>query len=210
MDETKPDLQEQQETQASSPSDGVGNDWLPGTNLLGEYVIKAFLGKGGMEKVYLVTPYKYENLLFAVKTLHVSALASFDHRRMFINELRTWIDLPEHPNITAFRFFRTIHDRLAIFSEYVNGGSLQDWIENSGIADTGSALDISIQFAEGLHTAHEHGVIHQDVKPGNVLMTKDGIAKITDFGLARESHERAVWWRNWIPAQAVTSLPAQV
>src|SRR5207248_5828966 len=78
-----------------------------------------------------------------------------------------------------------------LFMDLVEGGSLQDWIDSGKLYEGGAEaaleriLDVAIQFAWGLHHAHEQGLIHQDVKPANVLMTADGIAKVTDFGLAK-------------------------
>ncbi|GHO61599.1 hypothetical protein KSC_004910 [Ktedonobacter sp. SOSP1-52] len=78
-----------------------------------------------------------------------------------------------------------------IFAEYVAGGSLADWIGSRRLYEEGQRqalermLDIAIQFAWGLHTAHEQGLVHQDIKPANVLLTSQGIAKVTDFGLAK-------------------------
>src|SRR6266851_2154727 len=78
-----------------------------------------------------------------------------------------------------------------VFAEYVEGGSLKDWIDSGKLYEGGAEqareriLDIAIQFAWGLHYAHEQGLIHQDVKPANVMMTPDGTAKVSDVGLAR-------------------------
>ncbi|MBN1356895.1 serine/threonine protein kinase [bacterium] len=166
-----------------------GNDdyrigWQPGKILLGEYVVERMLGQGGMGSVYLARSRYYKDKLFAVKTLLASSLNDEKRRKEFLRELRTWIDLPRNPNLTACLFFRTVEDRLAIFAEYIPGGSLRKWIADGRFTDLESILDVAIQFAWGLHTAHIHGVVHQDVKPGNALMTEDGILKVTDFGLA--------------------------
>lgn len=78
-----------------------------------------------------------------------------------------------------------------VFAECVLGGSLKDWIDDRRLYHGGPEealkriLDIAIQFAWGLHYAHEQGLVHQDVKPANVMMTPIGIAKVSDFGLAK-------------------------
>jgi tetratricopeptide (TPR) repeat protein len=160
------------------------SQWVPGQTLLADYVIERELGEGGMGKVYLVKS-KSTGQRFAVKTILTSKLGDETSRRNFLAELQTWIDLPEHPHLTACRFFRTVGDQVAIFAEYVEGGTLAGWIEDRKLTRLEQILDVTIQFAWGLHAAHELGLVHQDVKPGNVLMTAGGVAKVTDFGLAR-------------------------
>jgi serine/threonine protein kinase len=155
--------------------------WEPGQLLLDDFEVQHVLGQGGMGKVYLVRS-QTTAMEFAVK----HALIRDDNSRQnFLSELQTWIDLPEHPHIAACRFFRTIGDEIAIFAEYISGGTLADWIRDRRLTTLEQILDVAIQFAWGLQALHEHGLIHQDVKPGNLLMTPDGIAKVTDFGLAR-------------------------
>ncbi len=100
-------------------------------------------------------------------------------------ELQTWLDLPEHPNLTACRFLRTIGDEVAIFAEFVEGGSLVSWIKQRRSMKLEQILDVAIQSAWALHMIHELGLVHQDVKPGNMLMTPEGVVKLTDFGTAR-------------------------
>jgi len=158
--------------------------WEIGQTLLNEYTVEKYLGEGGMGTVYLMVQREMDNQRFAVKTLLASALKDDQRRKLFLQELRTWMDLPEYLHLTTFCFFRTIEDRLAIFAEYVDGSSLKEWIRDRKILKIEQILDIAIQFAWGLQEAHNHNIIHQDVKPANVLMTKEGIVKITDFGLA--------------------------
>lgn len=157
------------------------SDWAVGQELLGDYVVEGVLGQGGMGRVYLVHSRSHGNQ-FALKR---ALLKRESDRKNFLTELQTWIDLPEHPNLTACRFFRSLDDEILIFAEYVAGGTLQSWIHDRKLLTLDQILDVAIQFAWGLHMAHERGLIHQDVKPGNVLMTPDGVVKISDFGLAR-------------------------
>ena len=159
-------------------------DWKIGSEILDTYKVEKILGRGGMGIVYLVRKTQ-DDEPFAVKTLHKHKLQKFERKRMFLQELRTWIDLPVHPNLVECCFFRTIGDRMAIFSEYVPGESLNQMIQTDLIGETEKIIDIAIQIAWGLHTAHSHGVIHQDIKPANILIHDDGTAKITDFGLSR-------------------------
>ncbi len=154
--------------------------------LLNEFEVEKELGRGGMGKVWLVRS-RTTGRHFAVKEVIVKDDA---HRRAFLAELQTWIDLPEHPNILACRFFRTVGDEIFIFADYIEGGSLADWIAQGRLVSIEQKLDVAIQFARGLHAIHEHGLIHQDVKPGNVLMSKDGTPKVADFGLARVRQRR--------------------
>ena len=161
-------------------------NWRIGQAILDEYMIERELGRGGMGRVWLVKS-ESTGRRFAVKQ---ALIRDEKHRKAFLNELQTWIDLPEHPNIVPCRFFRTVGDEIVIFADYIEGGTLADWISKGKLSSLEQALDVAIQFAWGLHAIHERGLIHQDVKPGNVLMTPDGVPMVTDFGLAR-SRQRA-------------------
>jgi serine/threonine protein kinase/tetratricopeptide (TPR) repeat protein len=155
--------------------------WGAGDTILDEYAVEKELGRGGMGRVWLVKS-QSTGRRFAVK----QALIRDDkHRKAFLTELQTWVDLPEHPNIVPCRFFRTVGDEIVIFADYVEGGSLADWIGKGKLTGLEQILDVAIQFAWGLHAIHERGLIHQDVKPGNVIMTGDGVPMVTDFGLTR-------------------------
>ena len=169
-------------------------EWPIGETILADFMVERLLGEGGMGKVYLLKS-KTTRMRFAVK--RAKGLKEVD-RRNFLTELQTWIDLPEHPNLVPCRFFRTVGDELLIFAEYVDGGSLKDWIDSGKLYEGGKdkalarILDTAIQFAWGLHCVHELGVVHQDVKPANLMMSSDsrvavqGLkAKVSDFGLAR-------------------------
>jgi tetratricopeptide (TPR) repeat protein len=162
----------------------ISRDWFPGKSILGAFVIERILGEGGMGTVFLVRRIA-DGHFFAVKTLLRNMMDDPMHKQLFIRELQTWIDLPEHPHLTACRFFRTVDDRIAIFAEYVDGGSLADWIRDRKSRCLETILSIAIQMAWGLDAAHQFGLIHRDVKPHNVLLTRDSLVKITDFGLSR-------------------------
>lgn len=169
-------------------------DWALGQVVLDDFVVERELGEGGMGKVYLLKS-RSTGMCFAVK--RAKGLSEGD-RRNFLAELQTWIDLPEHANLVPCRFFRTVGDEVLIFAEYVDGGSLKDWIDSRKLYEGGETksleriLDTAIQFAWGLYCVHELGLVHQDVKPANVMMEADaktavqGLrARVTDYGLAR-------------------------
>jgi serine/threonine protein kinase/tetratricopeptide (TPR) repeat protein len=162
-----------------------GNDstiWTKGQSILGEYTVEGVLGEGGMGTVYLLVRSHFTGQRFAVKK---TKFRDETIQRNFLRELQLWLDLPEHPHLVACRFFRTIDEELAIFAEYVEGGALTKWIAERGLKELPHILDVAIQFAWGLHALHEQGLVHQDVKPSNVLLTGEGLAKVSDFGLAR-------------------------
>ena len=155
--------------------------WADGQVIANEFVVEGKLGQGGMGIVYLVGS-QSTGRQFAVKRVPVQNEAK---RHDFLTELVTWQNLPEHPFLAPCRFFRLIGDDVAIFTDYVDAGTLADWITDGRLTSFPEMMDVAIQFAWGLHVAHEAGFIHRDVKPGNALMTVDGQLKVADFGLAQ-------------------------
>ena len=158
--------------------------WRKGDILDGEYEVESVLGRGGMGRVYALRRI-FDGKLYAGKVLRNCLADNELSQRLFLRELRLWWDLPDHPNLVSCRFFRTLEGRLVIFSELVSGGSLKkklsDGFEGGGI----QVLDLAVQMAVGLQAAHDCRLVHGDVKPGNMLVTPDGTAKVTDFGLSR-------------------------
>jgi len=154
--------------------------------LLGEFAVQRMLGHGGSGDVALVQSIRTGER-YAAKRLRVADLAG---QQRFITEAQRWLALPEHPNVNACRFIRTVNSGLVVFSEYVEGGSLAERIasrslyEGEQIDVMTRLVDIAVQVIWGLEAALEGGLLHLDVKPSNVLLTADGIAKITDFGMA--------------------------
>ena len=126
--------------------------WKAGKVLFLDYVVEELLGMGGSSIVY-----KVRNTLsddrFALKVPKFSLSQDPRKNRLFFREIRTWIDLPDHPNLTACRFIRTMDDRMVIFAEYVDGGSLRDWIGLQQLLQIDEILDVAIQIAWGLETA---------------------------------------------------------
>lgn len=152
----------------------VGSELLPG------YVIERELGRGGMGAVLLVR-YAPTAKKYAVKT----AIFSNNHtRRQFMEEIERWNALPLNPHWVRCFFVREIGTRVHVFAEYVAGGSLHSWIRNGLLQTTLEILNASTQLAFGLAALHAHGLVHQDVKPGNVLVDAQGMVKLADFGIS--------------------------
>ena len=114
-----------------------------------------------------------------------------EKKARFTAECENWINLGLHPNIVSCYYVREIGGVPAIFSEWMDAGSLSDRIMDGSVS-LGTEeeiqqriLDIAIQSARGLRYSHEKGLIHQDMKPANLLLTKEWDAKIADFGLAQ-------------------------
>lgn len=154
------------------------------------YEVVGVLGEGGMGKVYKVR-HRGWNVELAVKSARPEILARPGGADSFEREAEVWVKLGLHPHVASCYYVRRIAGVPRIFTEYVAGGSLAEWIHNRTLYAGGPQpalariLDVAIQFAWGLHFAHEQGLIHQDVKPANVLLTPDGLVKVTDFGLAK-------------------------
>jgi serine/threonine protein kinase len=165
-------------------------EWATGDVILDLYEISGILGKGGMGKVYKVHHREW-NVDLAVKSPLPHLFADKNAVENFAREAETWVNLGLYPHIVSCYYVRTIGGIPRVFAEYVTGGSLKEWIKSRKLYAGSQTLaierllDIAIQFAWGLHFAHEQGLIHQDVKPANVMLTPDGIAKVTDFGLAK-------------------------
>ena len=163
-----------------------------GDELLETYRVESEPIHGGMGSVWRVHHGGW-NADLAMKRPQPRFFAEGSQRRKaeFVAECEHWINLGLHPNIVSCYYVRDIGGVPTIFSEWMDGGSLKDAIRSGrlyeGAEDEVQAriLDIAIQTARGLQYSHEQGLIHQDVKPGNILLTGDWEAKVADFGLAK-------------------------
>lgn len=167
----------------------VAEKWEIGDIILNLYRVEAKF-EGGMGTVYKVYHQGWGQLL-AVKSPKLEKLAQAGGTEVFINEAETWVNLGLHPHIVYCYYVRTLGNVPRVFSEFITGCDLSKAISdrtlyNGDNSETlGRIIDIGIQFAWGLAYAHEQSLIHQDVKPSNVMLDEDGVVKVTDFGLAR-------------------------
>ncbi|MDR2401677.1 MAG: protein kinase [Deferribacteraceae bacterium] len=145
--------------------------------------------EGGMGRVWRVRHTGW-NIDLALKRPRAELFQDERQKTSFTHECEAWIDLGLHPHIVSCYYVREIGGVPSIFSEWMDGGSLKHWIRDGRLYDgdekavLARVLDIAIQFERGLDYAHKHGLIHQDVKPDNLLLTSDGEAKVADFGIA--------------------------
>jgi WD40 repeat protein/serine/threonine protein kinase len=159
-------------------------EWQVGDVLLDLYAVEGVLGEGGMGRVYKVRHRGWEMDL-AAKVPRPAVLEVEGGADLFEREAETWVNLGLHPHTVTCFYVRRLGGIPVVFAEFVDGGSMHDRIRARKLASVDEMLDVSIQFAWGLHYAHEQGLVHLDVKPANVMITSDGVAKVTDFGLAR-------------------------
>jgi predicted Ser/Thr protein kinase len=147
------------------------------------YELEELVGTGGMSSVYRA----HDRLLerdVALKVLHQQYVADTDYVERFRREARSVAQL-SHPNIVTVIDRGEQDGRQFIVFEYINGENLKALVEREGPLPEQDAVRLALQIARALGFAHEHGLVHRDVKPQNVLLNGDGQAKVTDFGIAR-------------------------
>ena len=155
-----------------------------GDVILDTYEVKD-VKSGGMGNVYIVQDSREQQML-AIKAPNQMMLSHPDFFARVLREADAWTDLGVHPHIAFCYYIQKIDAIPHIFIEYVDGGNLEEWIAGLRCDDLKVSLDMAIQFCHGMEHAHQHGLIHRDIKPRNILVTKEGILKITDFGIARK------------------------
>jgi tRNA A-37 threonylcarbamoyl transferase component Bud32 len=146
---------------------------------LGSYIIERLIGAGGQAEVYLARDVTLRRLA-AVKALRPMTDRM---REQVLAEARVVATL-DHPNVVRVYHVEVKDSICYMAMEYVEGGNLHRKMRRMGNLSPEEALEIVIQAADALHHAHQRGVIHRDIKPQNLLLTKDGALKLADFGLA--------------------------
>ncbi len=161
-----------------------------GEQQLGGFELHEPIGRGGMGVVYRATQ-RSLNRTVAVKVLPLAAVLDPRQLTRFQHEAEAAASL-QHPHIVpvyAVGCERGVH---FYAMQYVHGESLDQWIAARNSSDWRSAVRMAADIADGLHAAHELGIVHRDIKPSNLLLDRSGKAWITDFGLARIQTETAV------------------
>ena len=152
------------------------------------YEILEILGEGGMAFVYKARDTQLERLV-AIKTLKPNYVNQETFVERFKREAKTAANL-NHPNIVQI-FDWGIEDEPFFVMEYIEGNTLTSIIAKNRTISLSDILFIGAQVSSGLHAAHEKGLVHRDIKPGNIMITPDGKVKVTDFGIVSLQNEES-------------------
>ena len=185
------------ETMDSSSSTTSGDASRPRSNPnawvgrhIGKYEITKVLGVGGMGVVLMGHDISIERDV-AIKVLPAELSANQQALNRFLAEAKSAGKL-NHPNaVTIYEIAQDGNDHFLVM-EVVAGGSTEDQIEKSGAYSVSEATRIVIEACRGLAAAHKAGLVHRDIKPGNLLLTEDGTVKVSDFGLAKRTQNQAL------------------
>src|SRR5882724_12165377 len=153
----------------------------PGTKL-SRYEIRSKIGEGGMGEVYLAED-KQLGRRVAIKLLPPATISDEDARKRLVREARAAATL-DHPNICSIYEVGEADGRSFIAMQYIEGETLDARLKGKPL-ELKQSLTLASQVADALAEAHAHGIIHRDIKPGNIMVISRGQAKVMDFGLAR-------------------------
>lgn len=162
----------------------------PGQVFARRYHVIEKIGSGAMASVYLCEDAILRGKKIALKLLSPALSEDETTLARFQNEMN-FTKLVNHPNVVrVYDFGQTVDNRFYITMEYVPGRSVGDHLADDPLKFLfGEVLELIHDTASGLQLAHQNGIIHRDLKPDNILLSKDGKAKVTDFGLARSMED---------------------
>lgn len=162
----------------------------PGMYISDRYEIIDSVGSGGMADVYKAKDQRL-NRFVAIKVLKPEYASDKSFVKKFIGEAQSAAGL-SHPNIVNVYDVGNDNGLHYIVMELVEGITLKRFIERKGKLDVKEAVGIAIQIAQGMEAAHDNHIIHRDIKPQNIIISKDGKVKVTDFGIAKASNSNTI------------------
>jgi len=161
-----------------------------GSTFAGRYQVVEEMGRGGMGKVYKVIDTKLKEEL-ALKLIHPEIAVDERIIKRFGNELKMARKI-SHKNVCRMYHLEEEEGIHYLTMEFIRGESLKDMIGMMGQLSPGQALSVVKQVCEGLAEAHKLGVVHRDLKPGNIMIDREGNARIMDFGIARSLKAKGI------------------
>ena len=161
--------------------------WDEGLRVYGQFEVERNLGDGSLGPVYLLRN-RLDERRYVVKRIR---FPDRDTREAFLTDMQTWVYLPEHPHLGACRFIRTHGNEADLFAEPMEGTCLQDFIDTGKLYLGGKEaalermLDIAIQTAWGLQALEDLKLLHGNLKPTDIFISREGTVRITSMGLAK-------------------------
>ncbi len=177
----------------------INKELSPDTNL-SHYRIVSKIGAGGMGEVYLAQDTKLDRKV-ALKILPAELAANQDRMRRFVQEAKAASAL-NHPNIITIHEIDQTDSGYFIATEFIDGDTLRQHIRSAPMK-LREVLDVAVQSASALSAAHAAGIVHRDIKPENVMLRRDGIVKVLDFGLAKLTAAESTTVDNERPTKAL-------
>lgn len=174
----------------------------------GRYRIVAPIGEGGMANVYKVQDIILDRIV-ALKIMRLDMRDDPIVQKRFENEIRASTELV-HPNITQVYDYGDEDGNQYLVTEYISGPDLKHYEKDNFPLPLTKVVNILTQVLSGIQEAHNHDIIHRDLKPQNILMTDDGTAKITDFGIARAQSSYGMTQTNTAIGSVHYMAPEQV
>lgn len=152
------------------------------------YLLEREIGRGGMGEVYLAKDVELDRMV-AIKFLGSLVDNSEEYRQRFVREAKAAARI-NHPNIVSIYDINATAGKAFLAMEFIEGTDLHTYVKNKGKLTQREAVNIIGQACMALAAIHEAGIVHRDIKPDNILISKGGLVKLTDFGLAKAEDNR--------------------
>lgn len=165
-----------------------------GSLIDGRYRVTARVGHGGMAEVYEANDIINKHTV-AIKLIREDVMQNPINLRRFENEATIAASL-NHPNIVKVYNHGTVEGKPYIANEFIKGQNLKDTLDFRGSLSIEEAIDYMLQLSSALFYAHQHSIIHRDVKPDNLYMMSDGTIKLGDFGIAQMENSETINMNN--------------
>ncbi|MCP4785920.1 MAG: serine/threonine protein kinase [Fuerstiella sp.] len=187
-------MSDTKEMESASETGDSGANKKKQVTTIGDFELKKKLGNGATGEVFLARQVSLDRPV-AVKTLSKELTKKEDAVARFLREARS-MDKLDHPNIVKFYVADSYKGIHYVAIEYVNGKSIQNWLDKLKQFSIGDAVHIAMVTAEALKHAHDQNMVHRDVKPDNIMLTSAGVVKVADFGLVKTLDEDVALTQN--------------